>query len=104
VPPPNVPRWRSSRNQSFALRKTISDQFEPNANGRTERSHGDNDHGNQEFHQPFVASFEAEEAARESSEFQTSGHNTPRCSAETLESESIGFSGGSDERGFGSLV
>jgi hypothetical protein len=104
VPPPDVPRWRTSRNQSFALRKTISDQFEPNANGRLERSHGDNVHSNQEFYQPFMANFQAEEAARESSEFQTSGHNTPRCSAETLESESIGFSGGIDERGFGSLV
>jgi hypothetical protein len=52
-----------------------------------------------------MANFQSEEAdARESSEFQTSGHNTPRCSAETLGNESIGFSGGVDERGVGSLV
>jgi hypothetical protein len=105
VPPPDIPRWRTSRNQSFALRKNISDQFEPNANGRTVPSHGGNVGSNHESRQPFMANFQSEEAAaRESSEFQTSGHNTPRCSAETLESESIGFSGGVDERGVGSLV
>ena len=104
VPPPDVPRWRTSRNQSFALRKTIFDQFETNARGRLERSHVESNRSNQELHQPFMADCCAEEAARESSEFQTSGHNTPRCSAETLESESIGFSGGINERGFASLV
>jgi hypothetical protein len=50
-----------------------------------------------------MATSQVDGAERESSEFQTSGHNTPRCSAETLESGSI-ESGGIGERGFDSLV
>ena len=41
------------------------------------------EHRNKDVHQPFMQDDE-EEGSRESSEYQTSGFNSPRQSAETL--------------------
>lgn len=41
------------------------------------------EHGSKDFHQPFIQD-ENEDGSRESSEYQTSGFNSPRQSAETL--------------------
>jgi len=53
-----------------------------------------------------MRSNQAVAVARESSDFQTSGHNTPRLSVETLDSDVSGVSGeaGIDERSLASLV
>jgi hypothetical protein len=107
VPPPDAPRWSSSRNHDFPLRSPVSGRFESVTNGRLERSHGGDNSSIQKLYQPFMANYRAEAAAaRESSDFHTSGHNTPRRSAETLDGEIVEISGGVgiDERGFGSLV
>lgn len=42
-----------------------------------------NEHGHKDFHQPFIRD-DDEDGSRESSEYQTSGFNSPRQSAETL--------------------
>lgn len=70
------------------------------ANDRCERSDGD-----EEASKSLVRAFNVEERARESSEFQTSGFNTPRRSAETL-GDVVGISGGHtvDWRKMDSLV
>lgn len=41
------------------------------------------EHGHKDFHQPFIQN-DDEDGSRESSEYQTSGFNSPRQSAETL--------------------
>jgi hypothetical protein len=45
------------------------------------------DHGNKDIHQPFIQGGDDEEGSRDSSEYQTSGFNSPRQSAETLATE-----------------
>ena len=42
------------------------------------------EHGGKDFHRPFIQGDDEEDGSRESSEYQTSGFNSPRQSAETL--------------------
>ena len=73
-------------------------QLELIANDRFHRS------GKQELSHSDLTDYQAELTARESSEFQTSGCNTPRRSAETLNSSRFSGDVDFDEGLFGSLV
>lgn len=108
-----MPRYKLYKDHGFPHRNLSSnDQVEPIAHDGFGRSHSGDDacNGNPAHyhHHHSLANYQAElaAAARESSEFQTSGCNTPRQSAETLNSGSsmdsgdVGFDGG----GFDSLV
>jgi hypothetical protein len=117
LPPDGVPRWKLYRDPEVPPHRIGSlsshDQLElivHDGHGRS-RSGGDTCAGNRELyhHHPSLANYQAElAAARESSEFQTSGCNTPRQSAETLNSSSSSrdsYDAGFDETGrFSSLV
>jgi hypothetical protein len=106
-------RWKLYNDHalSSSLRSPFNDQLELSiANDRFTRSHrGDGTWGdsNQEFYNRHASltDYQAELAVRDLSEFQTSGCNTPRRSAETLNSSR--FSGDVDfldEAHFDSLV
>lgn len=91
VPPPaDPPRWKLYKHHDGPLRSPFGNQLEPIANDIFERPHGDDIwDGNQEHCHLSLADYHAGMAARESSEFQTSGCNTPRQSTETLSSSRV---------------
>lgn len=104
-PPDEVPRWRLYKNHGAQLKSPSHDQLELIVNDRFKRSHGnDTCDSNRELYHPSLANYQAELTARESSEFQTSGCNTPRCSAETLNSSRVSGDVCFDEEKFDSLA
>jgi hypothetical protein len=120
IPPSALPRWQRQRHVALPADSSPT-IYHPPAQGQGQLQTQGHVHAggpghsrsSKEIYAPFMHSYgdgEGEGDARESSEFQTSGFNTPRQSAETLRSEGReeeglgGGSGSGNGKNVGSLV
>lgn len=91
-----MPRWKGR----IALRQAPDEEH-----GGPNPADTEGPKGTKDVYKSFMRSYTAENDARESSDFQTSGCNTPRRSADTLRSDARSSGEGAiDRRNVGSLV
>jgi len=106
VPPSALPRWQRQRHVALPADAGPSTTYQQHpVRARSQSAGPGHSRSSKEIYataQPFMHAYDGD--ARESSEFQTSGFNTPRQSEETLRSEARVSGEVSGDRKDGSLV